>query len=131
MTKQEELNTAQELRERIRATERICLHVEPYKWMGKYGKEIIAKGYAPVVKISNYIDETKPERPLVNIAKDFINELDYKLQDPELRHWECEWTWREHECIYCVQDTELQGLGIYVFFKSTKAAEECEGKYGR
>ena len=29
--------------------------IEPYKWMGEFGKDILAKGYGPVVKVTNYV----------------------------------------------------------------------------
>lgn len=93
------------------------------------GNKIIAKGFDQVVTITNYHDE--PDHNFINIAKKFIYEMDFKLQDPEMLHYQCEWTWHDYDCIYCIQDGELQGLGIYVFFKTSEGAEECRKKYGQ
>lgn len=83
--------------------------------MHEGGKEIISAGFPHVVEITNYILETNG-RPLINIAKSFILSLDFELQADDRPYWKQDNVFQGHRCRYCIQDGDLPGLGIYVFF---------------
>lgn len=99
--------------------------------MHQAGEEIIAKGYKNVVAISNYMDENKVfQTP----AKDFILALDFELQmEDKTRSWGTSPVvhYKGFECKWTIQDGELQGLGIFVFFKNTTGANICKHDYKR
>lgn len=93
--------------------------------MHQAGEEIIEKGYENVVTISNYMDENNVfQTPSIF----FIESLDFELEiqdktrncgtSPVVHYkgFECKWT---------IQDGELQGAGIYVFFKNATGANIC------
>ncbi len=103
--------------------------IRQFVWMHPAGNEMIARGYDQVVTISNYIDDITNE--YVNIAKEFILDLDFELIPDGLRHTNAIHHYKGYECMYCIQDGELPGLGIYVFFKTEDGAQMCRGKYGR
>ena len=97
------------------------------RYMHEGGKEIMAKGFDQVATITN--SASSGDHGFINRAKSFICELDFKLQDPDRLHYQLEWTWRDYECMYCVQDGELSGYGIYAFFKDPEGAAECQANY--
>lgn len=96
--------------------------------MHQAGEDIIAEGYKNVVAISNYMDKDKgfqtPSQDFV-LALDFELQVDERWGDAPVVHYkgfECKWT---------IQDAELQGAGIYVFFKSETGANICEHDFRR
>lgn len=99
--------------------------------MHQAGEKIIAEGYENVVTISNYHDENQAfQMP----AKDFILALDFELQcKDETLNWGTSPIvhYKGFECKWTIQDGELQGAGIYVFFKNETGANICEHDFRR
>lgn len=99
--------------------------------MHQAGEDIIAEGYKNVVIISNYMDEHKVfQTP----AKDFILALDFEMQgEDETLNWGTSPIvhYKGFECRWCIQDGELQGAGIYVFFKNETSANICRHDFRR
>lgn len=88
--------------------------------MHQAGEDIITEGYKSVVTISNYHDEN---RVFQTPSRDFLLALDFELQDESTdtsvvhyKGFECKWT---------IQDGELPGAGIYVFFENETGANIC------
>ena len=99
--------------------------------MHQAGEEIIAGGYKNVVTISNYHDENKVfQTP----AEDFILALDFELEmQDKTRNWGTSPVvhYKGFECKWTIQDGELRGAGIYVFFKNATGANICKHDYRR
>ncbi len=92
--------------------------------MHQAGEEIIVEGYKNVVTISNYMDEN---RVFQTPAKDFVLALDFELQEADSAPWGQSPVvhYKGFECKWTIQDGELQGAGIYVFFKDATGANTC------
>ncbi len=94
--------------------------------MHQRGEEIIASGFNHVVAITNYHDDDKVfQTP----SRSFYISLDFELHESQIPPDERVWHWNEHECMLCLQDGELQGMGIYVFFNTPEGAAECRAEY--
>lgn len=94
--------------------------------MHQAGKDIIAEGYTNVVIISNYMDENQVfQTP----AKDLILALDFELQENSVSGKHPVVHYKGFECKWTIQDGELQGAGIYVFFKDATGADACNHDY--
>jgi len=96
--------------------------------MHQAGKRIVSEGYEHVVPISNYLDV---DRVFQTPSKTFVEELDFVLQSDNISQEEKIFTYDGHECKWTIQDGELPGAGIYVFFKNPAGADLCKQNYIR
>jgi len=101
------------------------------------GQEIMAAGFPHVVSISNYHSGRGPNRRFVRLSDEFKNELkvvteedsDYSFLALTMSFNDVIYKYKGYKCMTTIQDGELRGFGLYVFFKTIEGAKLCADKW--
>ena len=97
----------------------------------------MAAGFPHVVAINNYHSGKGPNRRFVRLSDDFnrkltvclSNDSDYSFLALTMSFHGVIHKYKGYKCLTTIQDGELRGLGLYVFFKSIKGAKLCADKW--
>ncbi len=92
-------------------------------------KNIIATGFRHIVKIDHYHTGDYPDWTWHSAANDFVDTLDLheSVTSPSYQKI---YHYKEFSCKVTIQDGDLPGYGILVFFENEEGAKQCFNEWG-